>query len=81
MEPEGSLPRPQGLTTSVYPEPAQSSPYHLSLSIYDHFISLETVMSEPALYRLLMFRVLNVISIFHSLDRLFKESAQVQGPV
>jgi hypothetical protein len=39
-----------------------------------------TVMSEPALYRLLTFQVPNLMSIFLSLGHLSKESAQVQGP-
>jgi hypothetical protein len=33
MEPEGSLPRLQELSTSPYPEPHQSSPYHPILSL------------------------------------------------
>jgi hypothetical protein len=41
--------------------------------------SLETVFREPALYKLLTFQVPNLISIFHSLGRLSKESVQVRG--
>jgi hypothetical protein len=41
--------------------------------------SLKTVISEPALYKLLTFHVPNLISIFHSLGRLSKEFVQVQG--
>jgi hypothetical protein len=41
--------------------------------------SLETVIREPALYKLLTFHVPNLISIFRSLGRLSKESMQVLG--
>jgi hypothetical protein len=34
MEPEGSLPCSQKLAIGLYPEPAESSSPHLSLSIY-----------------------------------------------
>jgi hypothetical protein len=44
-------------------------------------IYFETVVSEPALYRLLIFHVPNLMSIFLSLGRLSKESAQVRGPL
>jgi hypothetical protein len=40
-----------------------------------------TVMSEPALYRLLTFHIPNFISIFLSLCHLSKESVQVRGPL
>jgi hypothetical protein len=33
MEPEGSLPRSQDLSTGPYPEPHRSNPYHLILSL------------------------------------------------
>jgi hypothetical protein len=33
MEPEGLLPRSQEPSTSPYPEPDQSSPYHPILSL------------------------------------------------
>jgi hypothetical protein len=49
-----------------------------------HFIplrSLETVITESALYKLLTFHVPNLISIFHSLGRLSKQSVQVWGSV
>jgi hypothetical protein len=35
MEPEGSLPCSQGTSTSSYPKPDQSNPYHSILSLYD----------------------------------------------
>jgi hypothetical protein len=43
--------------------------------------SFATVMSEPALYILLSFHILNLISIFVSLDHLSKEFIQVWGPL
>jgi hypothetical protein len=43
--------------------------------------SLETVFSEPSLYKLLTFHVPKLISIFHSLGHLSKESIQVRGSV
>jgi hypothetical protein len=33
MEPEGSLPSLQELSTSSYPEPDRSNPYHTNLSL------------------------------------------------
>jgi hypothetical protein len=36
MEPEGSLPRLQELSTCTYPEPKQSSPQHSILSLKSH---------------------------------------------
>jgi hypothetical protein len=41
--------------------------------------SLETVIWEPALYKLLTFHVPNLISIFRRLGRLSKKSVQVRG--
>jgi hypothetical protein len=41
--------------------------------------SLETVIREPALYRLLTVHNPNLISMFCQLGRLSKESAQVRG--
>jgi hypothetical protein len=37
MEPEGSLPCSQELSTGPYSEPDQSNPYHPILSLYDPF--------------------------------------------
>jgi hypothetical protein len=37
MEPEGSLPCSQEPPTGPYPEPDQSNPYHLILSLLDLF--------------------------------------------
>jgi hypothetical protein len=42
-------------------------------------ISSATVLSEPALYKLLTFQVPNLIYIFFRLGRLSKESVQVRG--
>jgi hypothetical protein len=41
--------------------------------------SLETVIKEPALYKLLTFHNPNLISILRSLGRLCKESVQARG--
>jgi hypothetical protein len=41
--------------------------------------SLETVIREPALYKLLMCQVPNLMSIFHHLGCLSKESIHVRG--
>jgi hypothetical protein len=41
--------------------------------------SLEAVIREPALYKLLTFHNPNLMSIFSCLGRLFKESVQVRG--
>jgi hypothetical protein len=41
--------------------------------------SLETVIREPTLYKLLTFHSLNLISVFRLLGHLSKESVQVQG--
>jgi hypothetical protein len=45
------------------------------------YISFETVMREPALYRRLTFHVPNLISIFRSVGRLSKKSIHVWGPL
>jgi hypothetical protein len=37
MEPEGSLPRLQDLSTGHYPEPDESDPQHRILYLYDPF--------------------------------------------
>jgi hypothetical protein len=39
MEPEGSLPRSQELSTAPYPEPDRSNPYHHILLLYDPLIN------------------------------------------
>jgi hypothetical protein len=44
-----------------------------------HLFSLYTVISKPALYKLLTFHVPNLIPIYRSLGRLPKESGQVRG--
>jgi hypothetical protein len=41
--------------------------------------SLETVFRDPTLYKLLTFNVPNLISVFYSWSRLYKESVQVRG--
>jgi hypothetical protein len=41
--------------------------------------SLETVLKEPTIYKLLAFHFPNLISIFCHLGRLSKEFVQVQG--
>jgi hypothetical protein len=45
------------------------------------YISLvpSTVFRDPPLYKLLTFQVPNLVSVFHSLGRLTKESVQVRG--
>jgi hypothetical protein len=40
MEPEGSLLRPQELSTCTYPEPDQSSPQHSIISLKGPFLML-----------------------------------------
>jgi hypothetical protein len=37
MEPEGSVPRSQELSTGPYPEPDRSNPYQSILSLKDPF--------------------------------------------
>jgi hypothetical protein len=37
MEPEGSLPRSQEIAAGPYPQPDESSPYHLLLFVKDSF--------------------------------------------
>jgi hypothetical protein len=64
----GSVPLPSHLTSCT---PTKSNLYLAS--------SLETVIGEPVLYKLLTFHVPNLISIFHSLGHLSKESVQVRG--
>jgi hypothetical protein len=65
--PAGSVPPPSHVTSCT---PAKSYLYLDS--------SLETVIREPVLYKLLTFHNLNLISIFCCLDHLYKESVQVQ---
>jgi hypothetical protein len=48
---------------------------HQSYLYFDN--PCDTVTSEPAHYKLFIFHVLNVVSIFHHLGRLFKKSIQV----
>jgi hypothetical protein len=66
------------LLVQYHPRPIWPSVPPLNLTYFD--ISPATVISEPALYRLLTFHVPNRMSIFHSLGHLFKESVQVRGP-
>jgi hypothetical protein len=61
----GTVPLSSHLTSCTPTEP------HLYLDS-----SLETVIREPALYKLLMFYVPNLMSIFRRLGRLCKEFAQ-----
>jgi hypothetical protein len=44
-----------------------------------HPVLKHPVFRDPALYKLLTFQVPNLISIFHSLGRLSKESVLVRG--
>jgi hypothetical protein len=67
------------LQVLCHPCPIWPSVLPLNLTYFN--ISLETVMSEPALYGVLTFHVPNLIFIFLCLGRLSKESAQVRGPV
>jgi hypothetical protein len=62
------VPPPSHLTSCT---PTRSNLYLAS--------SLETVFGDPALYKLLTFQVPNLVSVFHSLGRLSKESVQVRG--
>jgi hypothetical protein len=66
MEPEGSLPCSQNPVTVLFPEPAEPSSPHRSLS------------PIPTLQRLLTFQVSNLMSFFGCLGRA-KESVQVRG--
>jgi hypothetical protein len=66
--PAGLVPPPSHLTSYT---PTKANLYLAS--------SLETVIKEPALYKLLTFHVPNLISIFRSLGRLSKEPVQVRG--
>jgi hypothetical protein len=64
----GSLPPPSHVTSCT---PTKSN-LHLDSS-------LETVIREPALYKLLTFHNPNLMSVFHHLGRFPRESAQVRG--
>jgi hypothetical protein len=66
--PAGAVPLSSHLTSCT---PTKSSIYLES--------SLETVIREPALYELQMFRVPNLMSLFCYLGPLSKESVQVRG--
>jgi hypothetical protein len=68
--PAGSVPPPSYLTSCTV---TKSNLYLAS--------SLETVIKEPALCKLLIFHNLNLISIFHSLGRLSKNSILVRGSI
>jgi hypothetical protein len=68
--PAGSVPPVSHLTSCI---PTKSNLY------FDIYFA--TVMSEPALYRLLTFHMPNLISIFLSLGRLSKESVEVRDPL
>jgi hypothetical protein len=50
MEPEGSLPSSQDLSTSTYPEPDQSSPQHsmLSLQRFTLMLSIHLRLGLPS---------------------------------
>jgi hypothetical protein len=63
--PAGTVPLPSYLTSCT---PTKSNLYLDS--------SLETVVREPGLYKLLMFHVPNLMSIFLGLGRLSKDSVQ-----
>jgi hypothetical protein len=66
--PVGSVPPPSYLTSCT---PTKSNLYVAS--------SLEAVIREHTLYKILTFHVPNLISTFHNLGRLSKESVQVGG--
>jgi hypothetical protein len=58
MEPEGSLPQSQLPGTCLYPEPAQSSPYHPTSSHFlkfHHNIILPSIPGSPQWYLYLKF--------------------------
>ena len=80
MEPEGSLPHSQVPATCLYPEPARSSPYlHILLPKDPSFANyLAAAVSEPALHRLLTFKVPNLMSLFRCLGRT-RVTVHVQG--
>jgi hypothetical protein len=65
------------LTDSVPPPPDLTfcTPSKSKLYFYS---SLETVINEPALYKLLTFHLPNLISIFCPLRRLSKKPVQVR---
>jgi hypothetical protein len=65
--PAGSVPLPSDLT---YWTPTKSNLYLDS--------SLETVVREPALYKLLTFQI-QIMSVFHRLCSVSRESVQVRG--
>jgi hypothetical protein len=67
--PAGSVPQPSHLTCT----PIKSNLYFDS--------SVEAVIKEPALYKLLTFHNPNLISIFCRLGHLSKESVQVRGSI
>jgi hypothetical protein len=66
--PAGTVPLPSHLTSCT---PTKSNLYLDS--------SLETVVREPALYKLLIFHVPNLLFIFRPLGRLSKAFLQVRG--
>jgi hypothetical protein len=81
-------------TKTLYPIHGSHSPYHSpagSVPLPSHLTScpptkfnlyldssLETVIRVPALYKILMFHVPNLMSIFRRLGRSSKESVQVR---
>jgi hypothetical protein len=68
--------------------PAVSVPPPSHLTSYNHTksnlyfdSSIKTVIGEPAQYKLLTFHNPTLISIFHRLGRLSKESVQARGSI